>query len=155
MGKKTWWDQFKSSFWKFQAGPHPGAKPYSKKKQAPRKGPVFIPTFAQQMKPLPAKPAVHRPKREIPKKFEPNKLLQPEVLPKKDIPKKKPRVPKGKVKIDKPAEWENKGKPSWNEVLNDPALRVEEIAEKPAKRNKLFYPSQITVKQRSLYESWR
>ena len=102
MGKKSWWEQIKNSFWKFQAGPHPGAKPYSKKKQAPRKGPVFIPSFAEQIQPFSAKPAVERPKREIPKKFDPNKLLQPEVLPKKDIPKKKPRVPKGKVKIDKP-----------------------------------------------------
>ena len=35
-------------------------------------------------------------------------------------------------------------------MLNDPALRVEEVAKKPPKRNKLFYPSQVTDKQKHL-----
>ena len=144
------WQKIKKAFWDFQKGPHPGVKAYTKKQQAARKGPTLIPIFTQPAQPLAAKPAVKRPHRDIPKKFEPNKLLQPEVLPKKDIPQKKPSVPKGKPKKDQPTEWENKGKPSWNEVLNDPALRVEEVAKKPPKRNKLFYPSQVSDKQKHL-----
>ena len=138
------WQQIKNALWQIQAGPYPGKKPYSKKAEPARQAPTF---FAQ-----PARPATERKPtdRQVAKKFEKNKLLQPEVLPKNKIPKKKPKVPKGKPKKDKTAEWENKGKPSWNDVLDDPALRVEEAAKKPPKRNKLFYPSQITDKQRHL-----
>jgi len=140
MGKSIW-DQIKDSFWKFQSGPYPGVKPYTKKKQTASKGKPFIPIFrtAEPKKPY-----------EIPDRFKPNKLLQSEVIEKKDIPKQKPKIPKWKPKKDQTAEWENKGKASWNDVLNDPSLRVEEVAKKPSKRNKLFYPSQIGDKQKHL-----
>ena len=143
---KTLWEQIKGALWEFQAGPNPKAKAFSKKKQTASVAPTFMPVFQPQQPPKPRK----RVYQTVPKKFEKNKLLEPEVLPKTQIPKKKPKVPRGKPKKDKIAEWENKGKPSWNDVLNDPALRVEEVVKKPPKRNKLFYPSQVTEKQRHL-----
>ena len=144
---KSWWDQIKNALWEFQAGPNPKAKAFSKKKEPARKGPAFIPVFQPQQAPPAPRKRVYE---TVPKKFKENKLLQPGVLPKKEIPKKKPKVPKGKKQKDQTADWENKGKANWNQVLNDPALRVEEIVKKPPKRNKLFYPSQIGEKQRHL-----
>ena len=144
---KSLWQQIKNALWEFQAGPNPKAKAFSKKKEPASKGPAFIPIFQPQKAPPAPRQRVYE---TVPKKFKENKLLQPSVLPKEDIPKQKPKVPKGKPKKDQPADWENKGKANWNEVLNDPALRIEEIVKKPAKRNKLFYPSQIGEKQRHL-----